>query len=197
MKSPMYWYPIIYNIIMRALYGKNLDKNFKIIAKEIGNLSVLDLCSGTSALFNYLNGNDYVGLDINQNFVEYARKRGINARVADVLKEKWPKKDCIVISSSLYQFIPNHEKLLQKMLKNAGKKVIISEPIKNLSSSKNFVISFIARKLSHTGKEDAEKRLNRKQMMYLCKKYKGKKIKIVGRNLICCFEIKGRKKWKN
>jgi len=45
----------------------------------------------------------------------------------------------------LYQFIPNHKYLVDKLLNSANKKVIISEPIINLTSSKNIFISTIAK----------------------------------------------------
>jgi len=51
----------------------------------------------------------------------------------------------MVIQGSLYQFIPYQKIIIDKLLTIAKKKVIISEPIINLISSRNKIISTIAK----------------------------------------------------
>ena len=55
------------------------------------------------------------------------------------------------MQGSLYQFIPNHKDIIQKMLDSARYKVIISEPIINLVNSKNKIISTLAKHSANPG----------------------------------------------
>jgi hypothetical protein len=55
------------------------------------------------------------------------------------------------MNESLYQFMPLHKQVVDNLLSSALKKVIISEPIINLSNSNNKFISFIARRSANPG----------------------------------------------
>ncbi len=184
MKSIIYWHPWLYRLAMRAIYGREYKERYRIIAREAGNMEVLDLCCGDCKLSEYVVG--YKGIDLNDNFVRSARMRGINAIKMDIMKEGISKAECIVMQDSLYQFIPNHEKIIKKILKSS-KKAIISEAGISLGQSRNPIISIIAKKLTNTSKHHPQ-RFTKKQLYSIYKKFNAKKIIDTGKDLTAIFE---------
>ena len=131
---------------MRLLYRSNFEERYRAVANLILNgVSVVDVCSGDSYLYlRYLRKNsvEYLGLEASHEFVSWARRHGVNVSLFDIWNDDIPQADVVVMQASLYQFQPEAEKILRKLLKVANHQVIISEPIQNLSSSR---ISFISR----------------------------------------------------
>ena len=181
MKSPIYWHPKIYNYAMQILYSKNFFKKYELVAREIAALTVLDVCCGDCFLSKYIDHDKYQGIDVNQTFIKYGRRLGLNLSLIDVAKDEWPTAECIVILGSLYQFIPNHEEIISKAFRIARKRVIISEPIINLAQSKNNFIAGIARYLTSPGVDSSQERFNRSSLMTLYKKHGVAKVFDVGR----------------
>jgi len=179
-----YWHPVTYRFIEKILYGRSYRKHYEALSREIGNLSLLELCCGDCQIVDYFKGNAYQGLDINPRFVNYARKKGIKVSLQDVMISEIPEAECILIHNSLYQFYPQHEKLIQKALESAQKKLVISEPVINLASSKNRIVSFIAKRVTRVGEASSSKRFNRKEMEEIFKKFHADKIEFLGRNLM-------------
>jgi hypothetical protein len=139
---------------MRLLYRKNYKARFKSVSEEIPKgAEVLDVCCGDCKLYTLaLKGKvSYVGVDINPSFIENARKLSIKVLSLDVRNDALPYSDYVVMQASLYQFIPQHKQIVDKLLSSASRKVIICEPVRNLSDSNNPVISFIARYLANPG----------------------------------------------
>ncbi|MCK4351964.1 glycosyltransferase [candidate division WOR-3 bacterium] len=185
----VYWHPIIYEIIMRFLYKKEYRKRLETISQEIGDLSVLDLCCGTCGIYRYLKTKDYLGLDINERFIRFAKASGIKVKYTDIENDDWPKdRDCIIIIGSLYQFIPQHEDIIKKAFHSARKKVIICEPILNWTSSNNKIVSFIAKKVQKGGEKQFQARFTERTLLKVYKKYKTKKIIPLGKDLLAVFE---------
>lgn len=183
-KSIIYWHPWIYKSVMKLIYGKEYYKRYLVIAKEAGNMGVLDICCGDCELSNYVK--KYRGMDFNDEFVKCARKKGLNVTKVDITKEDIPKSECTVMQDSLYQFIPDHEKVIKKLLKQS-KKVIIAECGITLGQSKNQVISAIAKKLTTTSKQHKE-RFTKRELYGLYKKFNAKKIIDTGKDLTAVFE---------
>ena len=179
-----YWHPSTYRFIERVLYGRSYRRHYEALGKEIGNLNVLELCCGDCQIIDYLRGNAYQGIDINSRFVNHARKRGLNVSLQDVLVSEIPESECVLIHNSLYQFYPYHEKLINRALESAQKKLIISEPVINLSSSKSRIVSFIAKRVTRVGKDSSGKRFNYREMEEIFSKYHAYKIEFLGRNLM-------------
>ena len=143
-KSIIYWHPWIYRSAMKLVYGKEYSKRYLVIAKEAGNMDVLDVCCGDCRLSNY------------------------------------------VMQDSLYQFIPKHEKIIKKLLKQS-KKVIIAEAGITFGQSKNPIISAIAKKLTSTSRQHKE-RFTKRELYKLYKKFNAKKIIDTGKDLTAVFE---------
>jgi len=200
-KSFIYSSPLIYQLTMRLLYRRGFGSRYEAIAKYIpDHASVVDVCCGDCYLFHHYlkyKAVDYIGLDINRSFVNDALKRGVKAKLFDINIDPLPSAEYIIMQASLYQFIPNQKTILDKLFNSATRGVIITEPIRNLSDSKNPVIAFIARRAANPGSGHAKNRFDensllqllksRQQPMSTCFKIKGDK------ELVAIFELKDTK----
>ena len=119
MTSIIYRNPLIYKIVMKLLHGKSYVKRYALIAKEAGDLNVLDLCCGDCELEKYVKM--YKGADFNPVFIKSAKRRGLDVIKLDVLNDEIPRSECIVMQASLYQLYPKHKKVIKKILKKAKK----------------------------------------------------------------------------
>lgn len=165
-RSLVYRNIFIYRLVMNVLYLGKYAKRFDPVISEIRRLPrgtpVLELCFGDIYVADFCkkNGYPWTGLDINDDFVEMARKAGFDARITDVIAaEQLPTAGACVMMGSLYHFHRNTEDLLGKMLQ-AADLVIISEPVLNLSA-RNGVIGWFAKKGANAGKGDEHFRYNR------------------------------------
>lgn len=129
-KSIPYRFPRIYNIFLRIL-AKNLKQEFTYIAQVIGeNKKVFELGCGTGILADYLKqGCFYTGWDLNKNFVNYCRKKGLQVFERDIFDfNNYPESDVIVISDVIHHIMPRDKELIRKA-KSRTKKLIICEPV--------------------------------------------------------------------
>jgi SAM-dependent methyltransferase len=155
-----------YELVMRALYGRHYEDRMRIVAEQVPQgASVLELCCGPGTLYDrYLRhrADAYVGLDVNARFVERLRRRGVDARLVDLAggDEPLPNADVALIQASLYHFLPDAGGIVDRMLAAADRRVIVSEPIRNLSSSENPVIGRLGRRAADPGVGGHEQRFN-------------------------------------
>ena len=105
-------------------------------------------------------------------FINAARRKGINAVVFDVAKDVLPKGEYIIMQGGLCHFIPNEEDIANKLFEAALKKVIIAEPIRNLATSRNFLISYLAKRFSDPGTGGGFERFDKKSLLEFFDKYK-------------------------
>ncbi|MFH0732354.1 MAG: glycosyltransferase [Candidatus Omnitrophota bacterium] len=197
-KGIIYWNPTIYRFFMQLLYGKNFYARYKAIAEYIPeHSSVIDVCCGDGYLYyDFLKPKniEYTGLDINVAFILDAQSKKVNVRLFDVKSDPLPKAEYIVMQASLCQFIPDQNIILEKLLNSATKAVIISEPIQNLSNSRNPIISFMVRKLAKLTTGSTVERFNEKSLEELFNKHNSllkARFKIPGgREMIGVFERK-------
>jgi SAM-dependent methyltransferase len=144
---------LLYEGVMRILYGRQFHSKYQSVANLIPETySVLDLCCGPALVYSYLsleNQRRYLGVDLSRKFVQAVGKKGVSVVHGDVWRDDLPKNyDCILLLSSLYQFDPVADIVLQKMLFAATELVIISEPIINLSTSRNTLLKKLASSLT-------------------------------------------------
>jgi hypothetical protein len=130
---------------MRVLYGRYYAARDAAVAAHVPDgASVLELCCGPARLYEReLRGRigAYVALDANERFVARLRRRGVDARRADVATAELPVADVVVMQASLYHFIPAAEAMLRRMRAAARAKVIVAEPVRNLASSANGLLA--------------------------------------------------------
>lgn len=158
----IYRNPLLYEIVMRLLYGRHYQARSRVIADLIEpHSSVVDLCCGSALLYrDFLRQKnvDYTGLDISFEFVEQLNRRGIRARQSDLRSSPTlPPADYAVMQSSLCYFLPDPHHIIDRMLAAAGKAVIIAEPIRNLSTSSSPLLATIAVRLSGPGGDHAQR----------------------------------------
>jgi len=169
MKSPIYWHSGLYHLAMRQLAGEYFAHRYNSLAELIPEkASVTDVCMGDAYLYSgYLAGKQvhYVGLDINKTFVRSAMRKGIRARVVDVMSEDIEPADYVVMQGSLYQFIPNEKRVVRKLLDAAKRQLIISEPIRNRAQSNNRLVSFLAKHAVNPGNGHRLERFNEDRLL--------------------------------
>jgi len=104
MRSPVYWHPSIYRIVMKFLYGKSFKARYKAISEIIpDNISVVEVCAGDGYLYEcFLKKKNilYSGLDINPVFVSTAKRKGMPFFLHDLTKEAIPLSDYVIIQAS-------------------------------------------------------------------------------------------------
>lgn len=162
-KSLIYKNIYVYRFLMSLLYFGRYRRRFEKITQllDLGDKEVVEFCFGDVYVASYckVNGKVWTGYDLNDNFVKYACSLSYNAHQKDITDfESFPKCDVSIIIGSLYHFGDNASNMIKKMI-SSSKKVIISEPIINLSSRED-VVGLIARKSTNTGKGHQEFRFN-------------------------------------
>ena len=162
---------------MNLLYFGKYKKRFNDIIKLFNTkiTSVNELCFGDIYVANFCKKNNikWAGFDINEDFIDYATKKGYNAKCQDIMKlDNLPKADICIIAGSLYHFYDNVEQVFKLMLNSSGT-IIISEPIKNFSSSTG-ILGKIARISANAGKGNETFRYNKKSFIELIKNMKNK-----------------------
>jgi SAM-dependent methyltransferase len=127
---------------MRVLYGRYYAARDAAVAAHVPDgSSVLELCCGPARMYEReLRGRtrSYVGIDANAGYVERRRRRGVDARRADVATAELPTADVVVMQASLYHFLPEDQAaaMVARMRAVALDRVIVAEPVRNLAQSR-------------------------------------------------------------
>jgi len=154
-RSPIYWSVAGYDLMMKLLYGREYRQTYAAVAQLIpAGSSVVDVCAGTCRLyFDHLQARrcEYLALDCNGHFVMAARNRGVKARLFNLLTEELPAADYVVMGSSFCHFYRHETEILAKMLSAARCGVIISEPVRNLSTCSWHIVGGIANRFTNPG----------------------------------------------
>jgi SAM-dependent methyltransferase len=163
--SIIYKSEFLYELAMILIYGRHYPTRYRALTELIpDNSSVLDLCCGPALLYHrYLRSKSvkYIGLDINEKFIDRLRKRGADGRVWDLRStEKLPGADYVVMQASLYHFLPDPGSIVDRMLAAARRQVIIAEPIRNLTDSDSRMLASLGRLFTNPGTGTAELRYN-------------------------------------
>jgi len=162
--SPIYWSATGYDFVMRVLYGRAYDRLYGDVAALIPDgASVTDVCCGTARLYRdflRIRGCRYVGLDYNPILVRAVRRAGVDARVFDMRRDQPPRADFVVMCSSLYHFFDSRNEVLETLREAAGEAVIISEPVRNLTSHPFPPIRKVATWLTNPGRGSFEARFD-------------------------------------
>jgi hypothetical protein len=152
MSSPVYSHRVLYHVAMRLLYGRYFEARYAAVAEEIPRGSmVVDVCAGDCYLYlKHLRHKEvsYLGLDISPRLVRWARRHGASAQEFDLWKDEVPTAEIVVLQASLYQFVPHVEAIMHKLLYAARGKLVVSEPIHNLSASGGRLFGRVARYLT-------------------------------------------------
>lgn len=124
-----YKYPWIYGILIRIIHRGPVLREFK---KQVGKkVSVFDIAAGFGNMARCLDSSDtYTGIDLNQTYVAYAQRRGLNVQIGDIFDDKAYKPTDVSILVDVVHHIPEVklEKLFDNVFKNTRKRVVILEP---------------------------------------------------------------------
>ncbi len=167
-----------YEVLMGVLYGRHYGPRMRAVASEVPDgASVLECCCGPGTLYErHLRGrtSGYVGLDVNAGFVERLRRRGIDARRVDLAAgaEPLPEADVVILQASLYHFLPEPERILDRMLAAARDRVIVSEPVRNLASSQNALVARLGRRAADPGVGGHAQRFTEATLAALMERYR-------------------------
>jgi SAM-dependent methyltransferase len=163
-RSPVYWTCVGYDMTMKALYGAHYHETYAEVARRIpADASVVDVCCGTGRLWQdhlRAQGNEYLGLDFNGHFVMGLRKRGGHARLFDLRTEDVPSADYVVMCSSFYHSLGTEDAMFSKLMAAARKAVIISEPVRNVSSSSIPLVGAVSERLTNAGDGERHERFD-------------------------------------
>lgn len=156
MTSLVYRSAGLYELAMVLLYGRHYASRYSAIAELIPNgSSVLDLCCGPAFLYQrYLRARSiqYTGLDLNAKFIDRLVRRGGRGKLWDLRSdEPLPAADYVIMQASLYHFLPDALPIVNRMLQAAHKRVIISEPIRNLATSNSRLLALLGRLFTNPG----------------------------------------------
>lgn len=147
----------IYELAMRGLYGRHHGERLRAVAEQVpAGATVLELCCGPGSLYlRHLRARvgSYVGCDANPGFVAGLQARGVDARLIDLVDpdQPLPRADVAIMQASMYHFLPDANAIVRRMLGVAELCVIISEPVRNLSSSTLPLIGTIGRRATNPG----------------------------------------------
>ena len=152
----LYKSALLYELLMVILYGRHYSGRYKVIADMIpAQSSVLDLCCGPAVLYHrYLHQKSvaYTGLDLSETFIKHLSARGGQGQVWDLRESAaLPGADYVVMQASLYQFLPDPQPIVDRMLRAARRKVILAEPVRNITSSKLAPLAFLGRHFTDPG----------------------------------------------
>lgn len=135
----MYQNAFLYNLIIRMLHGGFED--YKIIADMVEGSHVLDLACASCLVCKYLPENTrYEGWELNDNFVAYCRKKGINVKQKNIfdIKKENKKWDTIILKDILHHIFPKEKELL-RLLRGKADCLIVCEPILNKKRVKDIL----------------------------------------------------------
>ena len=172
-----------YELIMRGLYGRHYTARMRAVAEQVpAGASVLELCCGPGTLYyRFLRHRcpTYIGVDVNPGFVARLRRRGVDARQMDLADHglELPRAEVAIMQASLYHFLPDASRVVDRMLAAARRFVIVSEPVRNLASSANPVIAQIGRRAAAPGVGGGERRFTETTLDRLFDDYRDRVIK--------------------
>jgi SAM-dependent methyltransferase len=178
-RSLIYSDALVYEVVMRALYGRGYKQRFRSVAELIREgSSVLDVCCGPGTLFlRYLKtkGVTYTGLDINRHFVDRLSTEGATGLIWDLNESRpLPQAEYVVMQGSLYHFLPEPSRVIDRMIAAAEKRVLIAEPIHNMTDSRILPLAALARKLTNPGTGDQPNRFNEASLDALMEQYRAR-----------------------
>ncbi len=172
-----------YELLMRVLYGRHYAARMRAVADQVPDgASVLELCCGPGTLYmRHLRPriSDYVGVDVNQRFVARLRRRGVDARRVDIAAAEvaLPRADVVILQASLYHFLPRADRIVDRMLGAAGKRVIVSEPVRNLASSNMVMLSRLGARATDPGVGEHAQRFTEESLAALMARYRERILK--------------------
>jgi len=128
MKSIFYRYPLLYDLGIQFIYFNGL----KILKDIVGRRkSVFEPGCGYGRMKKYLYSDcNYSGVDLNETFIEYGKKRNRDISVGNALNERlYRESDAILLCDIIHHLNGQKHDLVSIAVKFAREKVVIVEPL--------------------------------------------------------------------
>ena len=175
--SIIYKSTAIYELIMLALYGRHYPSRYRAIAELIPpGSNVLELCCGPSILFRrYLKPKrvQYTGIDLNEKFVRQVIRCGGTGLLMDLREDQpLPAADYVIMQGSLFHFLPDASRIINRISQAARKQVIIAEPVRNFASCRWRPLAWVAAHLTNPGVGPQSSRFTEESLNHLFSSYR-------------------------
>lgn len=187
MRSPLYWSGHVYHAGIKLMHGKALKDRYRYIANFSGD-SVIDVGCGTGMLADYLpKDNEYLGIDLNENFLRLARKHGRNVMRQDALTfDRFDEFDCCVIMDLLHHINPRHEEFLERVMRDIRKRVIICEPFE--IPSRDPITRKLNQIIDNDGTNKPEEWMKKEELREFYEGYNPRFMKEFGKAVIAVYD---------
>jgi len=156
-KSFFYKHPSIYINGLKLIHKLNFDKRYRYMAGFASKgEKVLEPACGPSILADYLPSEvSYHGFDTNQDFIDFAAKKGLDVSIGNVLDRKnYSSVDYVIACDILHHLKPDDRKTFIGNCYSFSKKAfIVCEPGKKEGYDKG-VFSFIGNLLGEWSESD-------------------------------------------
>ncbi|MEX0877655.1 MAG: class I SAM-dependent methyltransferase [Candidatus Spechtbacterales bacterium] len=167
-----YKYPWIYKILIPIIHRKSV---LKIFSEEVGkNVSVFDVACGFGQMEKYIDSsNVYSGIDLNEEFIIYAQKRGRQVEKGNIFDPGAYKKSDTVVLVDVVHHIPEKKlkELFDLVYSNAKERVVVMEPaFLNLKSRYGVfggIVDWVFKKLDSDGVNEIERWFNEEEYIAL------------------------------
>lgn len=165
-----YRHPRLYQLLIPIIHRKAVIDVFR---QEVGkNVHVQDVAAGFGCMAKYIDGsNTYRGIDLNEKFVEYGQKLGLDITKASIFDpDAYTMADVAVLVDVIHHLPPDKlTGLFDLVFKNTTQKVIILEPA-FLNLSKRYgkaaaPIDWLMRQLDSDGVNKIDRWLSEEEYM--------------------------------
>ena len=194
MTSPIYRDPRLYRAVLRTLYGDALAARERIVARLVRPGSVVaDVACGDAGIRRRLRGVRYVGLDVSPTFVRALQRSGVEAIQSDASRGDLPiVADYVLLLGSLYQFLPDADRILDRLARSARTAVVVAEPFRNLAQSANPVVAALARRATDPGVDAATARFDEASLRALFVRHRATEVHATSRELVASIPGRAR-----
>ena len=173
---------MLYNLAVRLSYRGRYRARYSSVSELIPEgVRIVDYCCGDAEIYNaYLKNRDvdYLGLDFNSRFIPALQKKGVPCKYFNLLTDSSIDADYSLMMASLYQFIPEHGKIVDKILPSTSL-LIISEPVKNLAQSQSSLARKLANWLNNPGDGQKKYRFTSRSFKEFIQKYEDRVVEYV------------------
>ena len=185
MTSLLYRNPRIYRGVLRLLYGGDLARRERAVRRLVpAGAVVVDVACGDAGIARRLRNVRYVGVDVSPVFVAALRRRGLEAHLLDVARDAPPTGDVVLLLGALYQFLPDADRVVDRLRRAARRHVVLAEPYRNLAQSKNPLVAAIARRATDPGVDSSSQRFDEASLKALLARHGAVEIVDTGRELV-------------
>jgi len=132
MRSIFYQSPFFYKLGLKIIHGENLKKRYRYMASFVrsGDL-VLEPGCGPAILADFLpKDSSYYGFDLNEKFVDYARRKNLKVFIGDVLDYRSYFPADIIVSCDVLHHLDESNRgiFIENCWRAVKRLLIICEP---------------------------------------------------------------------